>query len=236
MNLLTLNQAKMIKSQRFKHLSAVLQLAPAFKYSGQNTCPYAGTCKAFCLQHTGHNRFDAAKDARERRTKLWYDDRDQFLALLRADIEALERKAKREGLKPTIRLNGLSDLRWEDEAPELFKRFPRLQFIDYTKDFSRMFVDLPDNYHLTYSLNEKSSPDALDQVFSRTRYNAAQVFTGDIPSTFRGYPVISGDESDLRHRDPRGHVVGLRFKLPFPAPGGKARRPQKETPFIIFGD
>jgi len=47
------------------------------------------------------------------------------------------------------------------------------------------------------------------------------VFAGVMPSEYLGAPVISGDEHDLRHLDPRGgYVIGLSPK------GSKAKRDQ----------
>jgi hypothetical protein len=34
----------------------------------------------------------------------------------------------------------------------------------------------------------------------------------DVPDTWQGFPVINGDESDLRFLDPAGVVVGLKAK------------------------
>ena len=46
--------------------------------------------------------------------------------------------------------------------------------------------------------------------------NVAVVFgiTKDqaLPKTWKGYPVISGDEHDVRFTDPKGVVVGLHVK------------------------
>ena len=75
--------------------------------------------------------------------------------------------------------------------------------------------DTPRNYHLTFSVSEKTTDTgALEMlerfgtvavVFSTTRGRA-------LPSTFLGAPVIDGDKSDARYRDRRGSVVGLRAK------------------------
>ena len=49
----------------------------------------------------------------------------------------------------------------------------------------------------------------------------AVVFLGKFPDEYLGAPVISGDEHDLRHRDPRrngGYIIGLTPK------GRKAKR------------
>lgn len=40
----------------------------------------------------------------------------------------------------------------------------------------------------------------------------AVVFRGTFPSTYQGYPVINGDESDMRWLDPAGHVIALSYK------------------------
>jgi hypothetical protein len=34
----------------------------------------------------------------------------------------------------------------------------------------------------------------------------------DVPDTWQGFPVINGDESDLRFLDPSGVIVGLKAK------------------------
>ena len=47
--------------------------------------------------------------------------------------------------------------------------------------------------------------------------SAAVVFSGELPATWRGYPVIDGDEHDARFTDAgAGVIIGLRAK-------GKAR-------------
>jgi hypothetical protein len=40
------------------------------------------------------------------------------------------------------------------------------------------------------------------------------VFDKSIPETYEGYKVVDGDNSDLRHYDDWGVIVGLKFKLP----------------------
>lgn len=41
--------------------------------------------------------------------------------------------------------------------------------------------------------------------------NVAAVFH-KLPETWLGYPVMDGDDSDLRFLDPKGHIVGLKSK------------------------
>lgn len=243
MNLITLNQVKMLKSEGTGYLSACLNLEPNFKYAGHNTCPMAGRCAKHCLSTAGRNRFDSAKAARIRRTKLYYDHREVFYAMLRGDLAALEAKAKREGLKPTMRLNCLSDIAWEDDVVEdgkhIFALHPRIQFYDYSKVESRFFKYIHFNYHLTYSASERSRPGFIDRCLDSHAHNVAMVFAGELPKGFRtkGRPlrwhrVIDGDVNDLRFLDPRNRIVGLRYKKAFSNRDGSAFRPVKDTPFI----
>jgi hypothetical protein len=121
-----------------------------------------------------------------------------------------------------VRLNGTSDLPWENLGGELgltlMERHPDLTFYDYTKNPKRMYRYLagvmPENYKLTFSRSE-SNEDLADK-FVRRGGNVAVVFTtpkgNTLPETYLGRPVIDGDEHDLRFLDPRGVVVGLRAK------------------------
>jgi hypothetical protein len=52
----------------------------------------------------------------------------------------------------------------------------------------------------------------------------AVVFRNKLPEAWKGFPVVSGDESDLRFLDPKGHVVGLIAK-------GKAK--QDRSGFVV---
>lgn len=231
----------MLKSHKKGYLSAILNLEPAFNYRGLNTCPNAGQCKGLCLKGSGRNRFDMAKASRVRKTKLYVDNRKEFYSLLCKDLEALERKAARENLIPTMRLNGLSDIAFENDevyrGQNIFEMFPEIQFIDYTKRYTRMFSPLPSNYHLTYSINELTPIGIVDSVMIDSRFNCAAVFLDSIPHSFEHYgtryPVTPGDDHDLRMLDRRGHIIGLRYKLSFHPKTSKAIRP-KNSGFIIL--
>ena len=93
--------------------------------------------------------------------------------------------------------------------------FPNVQFYDYTKLENRIVGQtLPANYHLTFSRAEDND-HKLDDVLKHT--SAAVVFSGELPATWRGYPVIDGDEHDARFTDAGpGVIIGLTAK-------GKAR-------------
>lgn len=233
MKLLTVNQVKMLKSEHYRHLSAILQLKPAFSYKGFKTCPDAGKCAATCLAYAGLNRFGT--NAQERRTRLFVDDPALFFNWLERDISSLIKKGKQLNRPVTVRLNGLSDIPWENyrvyDGKHVFDRFPTVNFIDYTKSEERALNHsrFPiSNYSLTYSHNEKSNPLVEDTLLKRGM-NIAVVFNvkkgNRLPESFNDCPVIDGDLSDLRHLDPAGVIVGLRYKKSFNPKTRKARLP-----------
>ena len=188
------------------------------------------------------------------------DSPNEFFTYLRGDLFALKRKAVRMSTKSRkykvgFRLNVLSDVPWESVFPTIFSEFDTVQFIDYTKTWGRLFTKLPANYHLTYSVNEKTPAGVVARIYNETNYNCAVVFNtakgDDLPRfhtndgiTFR---VIDGDKHDLRHTDPRrkdGYpcLVGLRYKRAFKLSRGKERggmvRPKvaKSGTFVILAD
>jgi hypothetical protein len=131
---------------------------------------------------------------------------------LAKDILAGIRKATRLGLVPCFRLNGTSDIRWENIPvyglyDNLMQMFSHAIFYDYTKLANRR--NLPHNYHLTFSASEDNDVD-VQEAF-QNEMNVAVVFK-NIPSEYRGVTVIDGDEHDLRFLDPKNVYVGLKAK------------------------
>ena len=158
--------------------------------------------------------------ARLEKTNRFWDDRGQFLQDLALEIGKLQRQAEAKGMKAAVRLNGTSDLPYErykvrDTGKNIMQLFPDVQFYDYTKLENRIVgQQLPDNYHLTFSRAEDND-HKLAAVLEHT--SAAVVFSGELPETWRGYPVIDGDEHDARFTDAgAGVIIGLTAK-------GKAR-------------
>lgn len=213
MKLLTVENAKTKKGESLGYLTGILYLAPA-NMSGRNLCPKASAgCKAACLNSAGRGQFDSIQRARLDKTLLFNNNLPGFIEQLKEDIQAVIRKAEREGLKPAIRLNGTSDIMW-DRITDIIQSFPEVQFYDYTKISSRFTRQLPANYHLTFSLSETNFNEAVEVL--KLGYNVAAVFF-DVPSKFIGFEVINGDNHDLRFLDKKGVVVGLTAK-------GKAKK------------
>lgn len=216
--------AKTVKGQKKGYLTGVLYLAPA-DLSGFEVCPMSSAgCRAACLNTAGRagiikrgEETNAIQIARIAKTRWYFQDRESFLEQLVKEIQAVIRKAKRMDLIPAIRLNGTSDIPWE-RVPyagkaNIMEHFKDVVFYDYTKRHNRK--GLPANYTLTYSLCEDNDDRAL--LALQSGFNVAAVFDGDLPEEFMGYPVINGDESDLRFLDPVGVIVGLKAK-------GKAKK------------
>lgn len=199
-----------------EYLTAILHLAPG-KLSGVNMCPSASKgCLMACLNTAGRGQFASIQQARINKTRFFNEDTAAFMAQLRKELAAFQKKCAKLGRKPVVRLNGTSDILWERET-NLFEAFPLIQFYDYTKIAARMAPswEKPANYHLTFSRSESNEDKALGVL--RAGGNVAVVFSGKLPETWHGYPVHNGDATDLRFLDPAGVVVGLTAK-------GKAKK------------
>jgi hypothetical protein len=215
--LLTIGNTKTTKGEAMGYLTFIMHLAPS-TLSGYNTCPMASVgCASACLNTAGRGRFTATQEARIRKTKWFFESRDSFMVQLVKDIQAAIRKATREGMTPVFRLNGTSDIRWENVSVGGFRNvmemFPSVQFYDYTKLTNRR--DIPANYHLTFSRSEMNEIDAL-RMLTEHKMNVAVVFE-TLPEKWAGVKVIDGTETDLRFLDEECVIVGLVAK-------GKAKK------------
>ena len=219
MKLLTVGNPKLMKGEKKGFLSFVLHLAPA-DLSGKEVCPKrTAGCTAACLNTAGRGGIfkkgestNVIQQARIRRTKMFFESRDQFLADLTAEIKAGVKMAEKKGLTAVFRLNGTSDISWEKYG--IIEQFPDVQFYDYTKVRGRKVSHLP-NYHLTFSRADGNEMDA--RLAASAGMNVAVVFKKELPPTYFGKTVVNGDETDLRFLDPRGVIVGLKAK-------GKAKK------------
>jgi len=131
------------------------------------------------------------------------------MSTVEGDINAFKRKCDLEGVKPAVRLNVLSDINYM----KLVKKFPTVQFYDYTKNIKWAFKEVPSNYHLTFSYSGTSKYKPLiEKVLKETTHNVAVVFRDKLPATYMGRRVINGDVNDFRFDDDLNVVVGLKAK------------------------
>ena len=213
--LLTIANAKTVKGEKLGYKTGIMYLSPANESGVMDTCTSASDeCIKACLKNSGRMPMNVA--VRIDKTLLLHRDRELFLECLRYDIRKLVAQAKREGMIPAVRINGTSDLPWI--ARLMAEEFPDVQFYDYTKHV-RPYWRTALNYHLTFSYSGHNLDAALDAL--RNGVNVAVVFDTrkgeELPATWKGFPVVDGDEHDLRFLDHKGAVVGLRAK-------GKARK------------
>ena len=233
---------KTIKGQKQGYVTAILYLSPSDS-SGEEFCPLAklADCYSDCLTFAGRGGMskgnttfetesgatlpdNAVQRARLRRSALFNNDRNAFMAQLVREIDWAQTYVMRlsaklnKDLKLVVRLNGTSDIRWEsipaDNCPNIFTRFSRTQFYDYTKIPNRRIAGIK-NYHITFSYS--AAPAFAPIVIKALAHygesvSFAAVFKGAMPEHFLGRTVINGDESDLRFLDQSGVVVGLKAK------------------------
>lgn len=229
--------AKTIKGVEQGFQTGIMYLMPA-DASGYNMCPTAvlAGCDILCLNTAGRGGMSKANKtfrtpggvelpdntvqrARLARTLGFHNNRALFLDSLVYEIVKARRKAHRAGLVPVFRLNGTSDIRWEDIPvmcyANIFAAFPDVQFYDYTKIPNRHRALKIPNYHLTFSYSHRAlfAPIVVKalEVYGE-QVNFAVVFKGPMPETFLGRRVVNGDETDLRFLDETGIVVGLSAK------------------------
>lgn len=229
MNLLSTGNPKVLKGMSQGYNTYILHLAPA-NLSGYETCAKRTTgCTDACLNLAGRGGMfkkgettNVIQQARIRKTKMFFEQRQDFMLALKKDIELGIKQSKKLGLIPVFRLNGTSDLAWEkyDMIPgqNVFECFPDIQFYDYTKILGRKVKGIA-NYHLTFSAADGNDADVYRAIAEG--YNVATVFglkkTEPMPETYLGRAVFNGDESDLRFLDPKSVIVGLYAK-------GKAKK------------
>ena len=218
MKLLSTANPKIQKGTKLGYLSFILHLAPA-DLSGREVCPKrTAGCTAACLNTAGRGGMfkkgentNMIQQARIRKTKMFFEQRDAFMAQLEKDIQKGIKQAAKLGLTPVFRLNGTSDLSWEKYG--IIEKFPTVQFYDYTKVLGRKVADIA-NYHLTFSNADGNINDVLK---AKDLMNVAVVFRKELPATYLGKKVINGDETDLRFLDEKNVIVGLKAK-------GKAKK------------
>ena len=235
-NLLSISaDAKTSKGEKMGFLTGILYLAPYKTISIYNTCSMAelAGCDKACLYTAGRGAYSNVQKARINKTEWYYQDKQGFMLQLIKNIYSLIYKANKLGLIPLIRLNGTSDIKWENVSFEyngkyydnIMQLFPDIQFYDYTKIINRN--NLPINYDLTFSYSGKSEFIKYVNQAINNKMRIAVVFKDkyNLPNEFMGLSVVNGDNSDIRHLDPKNVIVALYAK-------GKAK--SDNTGFVVL--
>lgn len=217
--------AKTIKGEKYGIKTAILYLMPA-KQSGVQLCPMAATagCEKGCLFKAGRGAMNSVMLSRLRKTLYFNQYRDQFMHQLQNELIRERAKAKRKGYKLIVRLNGTSDIRWENIPvsgyANIMQALPDITYYDYTKLANRKNV--PANYDLTFSYSgvpayapyvakAVAKGERIAVVFRNRAIVDAMLANGE---TFLGLPIVDGDNSDIRHLEPKGVIVALYAKGP----------------------
>lgn len=215
-NLLSTRNKKLEKSEKFGWFTYGLNLSPYNQNSqGKNVCPMATIgCASACLFGAGRGSMSNVIKGRTNKTEFFLHNRTEFLNKLYIEIAQLELKHKLEKTNLAIRLNVTSDISWENfKIPQtgknIFETFKNVTFYDYTKNYLRFKKELPKNYILTFSRSETNETIAMELI--KKGINIAIVFD-KLPTTYKSYKVIDGDLSDMRFKDKKGVIIGLKYK------------------------
>lgn len=242
--LLTRSEAnpKIAKGLKSGIATAVLHLAP-YDASGKNVCIFATPgCASACLNTAGRGGIpgkakleeielltgefyappNSIQRARVLKTLFFLEDRALFMERLVSAVAGFVEWARSRRFLPAIRLNGTSDILWENigfdygghRYSSIMQAFPGVQFYDYTKNPYRGggVRPLPPNYHLTFSVADytKKNADHADVALANGM-NLTVVFNvkkgRPLPASWGGIPVIDADLHDMRFLDNQEHGI-----------------------------
>jgi hypothetical protein len=207
--------SKTVKGESKGYLTGIMYLLP-----NDDICPNSlnANCREGCLNTAGRGVFSNVQAARLAKTIMYTKQYSDFMLALCADIDSLIKKAKKNNMIPCIRLNGTSDIAWENKGftdsdgiyhRNIMAKYATVQFYDYTK--MPRVVKEP-NYHLTFSASTNPAYAKTMAKIDRMPNPIAVVFRKVLPDTYMGRKVINGDETDLRFLDDDNVVVGLKAK------------------------
>ena len=209
------SSSKLIKGLKKNVETYGIYLAP-HNLSGFQVCPNStADCRNFCLFSSGRSKFDAKiPKARIAKTKMLFEQPEKFGNIMRKEINNASKLAAKKGHDFVLRMNLTSDISPEDYAGvNLLKEYSHLKFYDYSKSPSRIkLLEKYDNYHITYSYDGFEKTWKTCEKYLEAGGNVSVVFYPQIPKEFKGYKVISGDETDLRYLDEKKTVIGLIYK------------------------
>lgn len=99
--------------------------------SGVNVCPMAqlAGCAEACLNTSGRGAMRGVQMSRLRKTLFWLQFQKEAIAMIKAEIRMFEARAKKQGFVLLVRLNGTSDIRFENYG--IIQSFPGVTFYDY---------------------------------------------------------------------------------------------------------
>ena len=215
------SDAKTRKSnEKYPNTITAIQYLASSLNSGYETCAGKSEgCSAACLFTAGRGAMNSVQQARIKKTKLFFENKELYLTYLNNDLTLLQEYGKKHNMQVYVRLNGTSDL--DFISLNIFQKYPTLKFYDYTKIKERLYLSLSENYKLTYSRDERTTNE---EILTLINYANIAVVFDEVPSEYLGLPVYEGDLTDLRFEDPLKHIIGLK---------AKARAKQDTSGFVV---
>jgi len=199
---------KLKKSSKGIYNVAGLSLMPSLKF-----CPMSLIAQCFkeCLKSAGRGKFNNVVKARNNKSNFYNNDKDLFIELLIHELKLHVINCKKNNVKPSARLNVLSDIPYE--KTDIFNMFQEIYFYDYTKRVNRLEAcNKIENYKLMFSYSGREA--YLNSVAKALDFSnpIAVVFRNTFPKYFLGRPVFNGDLSDIDNSTKHGHVIALKAK------------------------
>ena len=197
----------------------ILYLSPEKQNSkGVNLCPKASKgCAAACLYTAGRGKFSNVKKSRINKSEYYISDKKIFINQLSKELVKIAAKSIKQNKKIAIRLNGTSDQDFISIIKKYNnldllndKQFKNLVFYDYTAILGKIKKYINTNYKLTLSRKEDNESDILQAL--KLGGNVAAVFRDELPTTYKGFNVVNGDESDLVMLEAKNCILGLKAK------------------------
>lgn len=202
----------------------ILYMSPYTQNSkAVNICPKATNgCILGCLFTAGRGAFNSIQQARQNRTEFYINSKKQFCEQITKELQALNNKAKKQGAKIAIRLNGTSDLDFiaiikNQIGVDVLESFQNLEFYDYTKILGKVKKYAGTRYKLTFSRAENNEAEAKEALLYGVPVSVVFHHNKPMPSTYLGTKVIDGDSADDLMIDSGAVILGLKAK-------GKAKK------------
>ena len=210
----------------------ILYLSPAEQNNKKiNLCPFASKgCLKACLYTAGRGKFNNVQEARTNRSNYLVNNRGSFYFQIEKEILSKVKYYQRKNEKIAIRLNGTSDI----DSIKALKAYANLnfedlngkvEFYDYTASYKRAFK-YKDSKNYTVALSRKEDNENECIKALENGINSAFVFSGELPTSYKGFEVVDGDASDdimIKYKG-KGVILGLRAK-------GEAKK--DKTNFVI---
>jgi len=186
-----------------------------------NICSGASIgCLASCLETAGRGVMQPVKNARLNKSEYYVTSKHAFLTQLAFEIMSKIKYYRNKDTTLYFRLNGTSDVDFLGQIKKNlgidFLTYDNVVFYDYTKILgkARKYKDAA-NYVHTFSRSEDNEGKCFEAL--NEGINVAMVFAGELPKTYKGYKVVSGDKTDLEMLKYNGVILGLSAK-------GKAKK------------